>query len=69
MEVVKKSNRKKQLCTERRFTRSQTKIDRSSSQDTTESIRKIAEDALEIGRIIGVTLGFEESWNCCFGVV
>jgi len=52
-EVVK-NTRKKQMCTERRLTRSQVKFDRSSSQGTTESIRKIAEEALEIGKILGV---------------
>ena len=51
---MKRNTRKKQLCTERRLTRSQMKFDRSSSQGTTESIRKLAENSLEIGRILGV---------------
>ena len=52
--IVKKNPRRKQLCSERRLTRSQKKLDQSSSQGTTESMRKLAEDSLEIGRILGV---------------
>jgi len=54
--IVKKNPRRKQLCTERRLTRSQMKLDKSNSQSTTESMRKIAEDSLEIGRILGVKI-------------
>jgi len=51
---VKKNPRRKQLLTERRVTRSQKKLEKSSSQVTTESMRKLAEESLEIGKILGV---------------
>jgi len=38
---------------ERRMTRSQMKVGKSSSQVTTESMRKLAEEALAIGEILG----------------
>jgi len=53
-EIVKKNPRRKQLFTERTMTRSQKKLDKSSSQITTESMRKLPEESLEIGKILGV---------------
>ena len=53
-EHVKKKHITKQLVMEKRMTRSQKKLDKSNSQITTESMRKLAEESLEIGRILGV---------------
>jgi len=53
-ELVKKNPRRQQLLTESRVTRSQKKLEESSSQVTSESMRKLAEESLEIGKILGV---------------
>ena len=54
-DVLRKKNpKRKKLLTERRMTRSQKKLDRSSSQSTTESMRKLAEESLQIGNILGL---------------
>ena len=53
-ELVKKKHKRKQLCGEKKMTRSQKRLDKSNSQITTESIRKLAEESLEIGKILGV---------------
>jgi len=39
---------------EGRMTRSQMKVGKSSSQVTTESMRKLAEESLAIGEILGI---------------
>ena len=59
-ELVKKKHRRKQLCTEKRMTRSQKMLDKSNSQITTESMRKLAEESLEIGKILGVKVIVKE---------
>ena len=51
---VKVSPSRKLLLTERRVTRSQNKLEKSNSQVTSESMRKLAAEALEIGKILGV---------------
>jgi len=55
-ELVKKNPRRKQLFTEKRVTRSQKKLDKCNSQITTESMRKLAEESLEIGKMLGVKI-------------
>jgi len=42
------------MVSEKRMTRSQKKSDKSSSQLTTYSMRKLAEDSLQIGNILGL---------------
>ena len=52
--IVKKNSTRMQMNVERRVTRSQKKIGKSSSQTTAESMKKLAEESLEIGKILGV---------------
>ena len=54
--LVKKNPRRKQLCTEKRVTRSQRKLGKCNSQITTESMRKLVEESLEIGKMLGVKI-------------
>uniref|UniRef100_A0A7C8Z7S8 Uncharacterized protein n=1 Tax=Opuntia streptacantha TaxID=393608 RepID=A0A7C8Z7S8_OPUST len=53
-DIVKEKDRRKQLVIGRRVTRSQKKMEMNNSQDTTESMRKLAEEALKIGNILGI---------------
>jgi len=53
-EHVKKKPITKQSGMEKRITRSQKKLGESNSQITSESMRKLAEESLEIGRILGL---------------
>lgn len=54
VKLPKKNPRRQHQSTARRLTRSQTKLGNNSSPDTTESMKKLAEEALRIGEILGV---------------
>ena len=41
---------------ERRLTRSQKILDKSSSQDTSESLIKLAKESIKVGKLLGVTV-------------
>ena len=50
----KQNSKRQHHFVERRMTRSQMKVGKSSSQVTTESTRKLAEESLAIGEILGI---------------
>ena len=53
-EIVKEKDHRKQLVVGRRVTRSQKQVEMNNSQDTTESMRKLAKEAIKIGNVLGI---------------